>query len=137
MQNTKTEEKQVTPTVGIDTVLGSIMSVVVPGLTYGLMVMASGKPGACAVTHTLKTLGLGNMKAGAVSLVAISKVSDVASHAVVQIPTEASLKQRIYEGEALEDVLSDIDTFPLSATMREKLKKKVIAYASKREEVKA
>ncbi len=109
----------------MDKVVAKVAALGVPGLILVIAVSASGLAGAAALTTALAALGPGGIVGG----IALLGVAGLVSHSIAEFGVDAIfgavVKQLYKNGETKESILAKIDKYPVSKSLKRKLREKL------------
>lgn len=105
----------------MDKVVSKMAALGVPGLILMIAISATGFTGAAAITTALAALGPGGMIGGIVTLGMIGLTSEVISEYGFDAVFTAVVKELYRRGETKESLLSKINKYPVSKTLKQKL----------------
>lgn len=106
----------------MDKVVSKIAALGVPGLMLLVAIEASGFTGAAAITTALCAIGPFGILGGIVTLAFVGLiVESIAEYGFGKILVEV-IKELVKKGETKESILRKIDSYPISKSLKMKLK---------------
>lgn len=106
----------------MDKVVSKIVGLGIPGLILLTAIGATGLTGAAALTTALAAFGPGGMIGGIISLGVIAFLSDAITEYGFNQIFSAVVKELYKRGETKETILIKIDKYPVSKSLKLKLK---------------
>ena len=100
----------------------------VPGLVLLIAVSTSGLAGGAAVVAALAALGPGGMIGGIVTLGVIGLIVHGLAEYGVEALSCAVIRELLKKGETKESILEKISKYPISKSLKRRLKEEVMAY---------
>ena len=112
----------------MEKIVSKLAALGVPGLVLLIAVSTSGLAGGAAIVAALSALGPGGIVGGIVTLGLIGLVA----HGIADYGTEAIscavIKELLKKGESKESILKKISKYPISKSLKARLKEVVEAY---------
>lgn len=109
----------------MDIIISALAAEGVPAWILRMAMKATGLHGGARVTTALSALGPGGMIGGMVSLLAIQAVTFVLTEAVIERIYIRVVRQLCKEGYPSEDIMRTINAYPISGSLKERLKREV------------
>ncbi len=100
----------------------------VPGLVLLIAVSTSGVAGGAAIVAALAALGPGGMVGGIVTLGVIGLIAHGLTEYGVEAISCAVIRELLKKGETRESILKKISKYPISKSLKRRLKEEVTAY---------
>ena len=114
----------------MDIILADLAGWGVPALVLKSVMDASGLRGAAKLTAALSSIGPGGMNGGLVTLPLLGTLCQYTAGLTFVTVCEARAKLLCCIGENEEDVISRIDTWPISTAMKSQLKEHIRCIAT-------
>lgn len=121
------KEKFIPP---LDEIAAKIAGIGVPALILVMAIGATGYVGAAAVTTALAALGPGGMVGGVVTLLASGTIVSAVTKYGIDSVFNAVVKELLKKGETKQDIINKIQKYPISKSLKLKLKEMVENYHS-------
>ena len=109
----------------MDKIVSKIAALGVPGLIFMVAVSATGLAGGAAITAALAALGPGGMIGGIATLGIIGLISEAITEYGFDTIFSAVVNELYKRGETIESLLKKIDKYPVSKSLKSKLKEKL------------
>ena len=109
----------------MDKIVSKIAALGVPGLVLVMAMSATGFAGGAAITTALAALGPGGILGGILFLGVIGLVSQGLTEFGFDAIFTAVLKELYKRGETKESILSKIGNYPISPSLKRKLREEV------------
>lgn len=109
----------------MDKIVSKIAALGVPGLIFMVALSATGLAGGAAITAALAALGPGGMIGGIATLGIIGLISEAITEYGFDTIFSAVVNELYKRGETTESLLKKIDKYPVSKSLKSKLKEKL------------
>lgn len=109
----------------MDKIVSKIAALGVPGLIFMVALSATGLAGGAAITAALAALGPGGMIGGIATLGIIGLISEAITEYGFDTIFSAVVNELYKRGETLESLFKKIDKYPVSKSLKSKLKEKL------------
>ena len=109
----------------MDKIVSKIAALGVPGLIFMVALSATGLTGGAAITAALAALGPGGMIGGIATLGIIGLISEAITEYGFDTIFSAVVNELYKGGETIESLLKKIDKYPVSKSLKSKLKEKL------------
>lgn len=109
----------------MDKIVSKIAALGVPGLIFMVALSATGLAGGAAITAALAALGPGGMIGGIATLGIIGLISEAITEYGFDTIFSAVVNELYKRGETIESLLKKIDKYPVSKSLKSKLKEKL------------
>lgn len=109
----------------MDKAIAKIAALGVPALVLIIAMSATGLAGAAAITASLAALGPFGMLGGVATLGVIGLISHSISEWGVDAIFSGVLQELLKRGESKSSIMNKIDGYPISKSLKRKLKEKV------------
>lgn len=109
----------------MDKIVSKIAALGVPGLIFMVALSATGLTGGAAITAALAALGPGGMIGGIATLGIIGLISEAITEYGFDAIFSAVVNELYKGGETIESLLKKIDKYPVSESLKSKLKEKL------------
>lgn len=109
----------------MDKIVSKIAALGVPGLIFMVALSATGLAGGAAITAALAALGPGGMIGGIAILGIIGLISEAITEYGFDTIFSAVVNELYKRGETIESLLKKIDKYPVSKSLKSKLKEKL------------
>lgn len=106
----------------MEKIAGKIAALGIPGLVLIVVMSATGLAGGAAITTALAALGPFGILGGIATLGVIALVSEAITNYGVDALFIAVVKELYKKGECKESILSKIDKYPISKSLKRKLR---------------
>ncbi len=106
-------------------IISKIAALGVPGLVLVVAISATGLAGGAAIVAALAALGPGGIIGGIVTLGVLGLISHAIADYGLEAIFTAVLKELINRGESKESILKKINSYPISRTLKLKLKENI------------
>ena len=106
-------------------IVSKIAALGVPGLIFMVALSATGLAGGAAITAALAALGPGGMIGGIATLGIIGLISEAITEYGFDTIFSAVVNELYKRGETIESLLKKIDKYPVSKSLKSKLKEKL------------
>lgn len=115
----------------MDKIVSKIAALGVPGLIFMVALSATGLAGGAAITAALAALGPGGMIGGIATLGIIGLISEAITEYGFDTIFSAVVKELYKRGETMDSLFRKIDKYPVSKSLKSKLKEKIRTLNSK------
>ena len=105
----------------MEKLISKLAALGVPGLVLLIAVSTSGYVGAAAIVAALSALGPGGIVGGIATLALIGVITHGISSALV--------KELLKKGESKETILEKIEKYPISKSLKSRLREEVAKYS--------
>ena len=112
----------------MEKIVSKLVGLGVPGLVLLIAVSTSGLAGGAAIVAALAALGPGGMIGGIVTLGVIALVAHGIAEFGVEKISCAVIKGLLNKGETKSSILSKVSKYPISGSLKRRLKEIVEAY---------
>lgn len=109
----------------MDKIVSKIAALGVPGLIFMVALSATGLAGGAAITAALAALGPGGMIGGIATLGIIGLISEAITEYGFDTIFSAVVKELYKRGETKDSLFRKIDKYPVSKSLKSKLKEKI------------
>lgn len=109
----------------MDKIVSKIAALGVPGLIFMVALSATGLTDGAAITAALAALGPGGMIGGIATLGIIGLISEAITEYGFDTIFSAVVNELYKGGETIESLLKKIDKYPVSKSLKSKLKEKL------------
>lgn len=109
----------------MDKIVSKIAALGIPGLIFMVALSATGLAGGAAITAALAALGPGGMIGGIVTLGIIGLISEAITEYGFDTIFSAVVNELYKRGENIDSLLKKIDKYPVSKSLKSKLKEKL------------
>ena len=109
----------------MDKIVSKIAALGIPGLIFMVALSATGLAGGAAITAALAALGPGGMIGGIATLGIIGLISEAITEYGFDTIFSAVVNELYKRGENIDSLLKKIDKYPVSKTLKSKLKEKL------------
>lgn len=109
----------------MDKIVSKIAALGVPGLIFMVALSATGLAGGAAITAALAALGPGGMIGGIATLGIIGLISEAITEYGFDTIFSAVVNELYKRGENIDSLLKKIDKYPVSKSLKSKLKEKL------------
>ena len=109
----------------MEKIIAKVTALGVPGLVLVVAMSATGFTGAAALTAALASLGPGGMIGGIVVLGVVGLVAQGLTEFGFDAIFSGVVKELYKRGETKETILSKIDAYPVSKSLKRKLKEEL------------
>lgn len=109
----------------MEKIVSKIAALGVPGLVLVVAINASGFVGGAAIVTALSALGPGGIIGGIVTLGLISLIAQALTEFGMDAIFSAVVKELIKKGETKESILNKIEKYPVSKSLKRKLREQV------------
>lgn len=109
----------------MDKIVSKIAALGVPGLIFMVALSATGLAGGAAITAALAALGPGGMIGGIATLGIIGLISEAITEYGFDTIFSAVVNELYKRGETIESLLKKNDKYPVSKSLKSKLKEKL------------
>lgn len=109
----------------MERIVSKIAALGVPGLVLVVAINASGYVGGAAIVTALSALGPGGIIGGIVTLGLISLIAQALTEFGMDAIFSAVVKELIKKGETKESILNKIEKYPVSKSLKRKLREQV------------
>ena len=116
----------------MEKLVSKIAALGVPGLVLVMAIHATGLAGGAAIVAALAALGPGGMIGGLVTLGMIGLISQGLSEFGMEAIFSAVVKELVHRGETKEGIFEKIDGYPVSKSLKRKLKEELEVYFNNR-----
>ena len=112
----------------MEKLISKLAALGVPGLVLLIAVSTSGFAGGAAIVAALASLGPGGIVGGIVTLGLIGLIAhDIAEYGAEKIAC-ALIKELLKKGETKESILEKIEKYPISKSLKKRLREIVMSY---------
>ena len=111
--------------IPLDWVASKIAALGVPGLIFVVASGATGLTGAAATTTALAAIGPAGMIGGLISLGIIGIIANTVSKYGLEKVVTAVVRELYKKGETRQSILTKIESYPITNTLRLKLKEEL------------
>ncbi len=109
----------------MDKIVSKIAALGIPGLIFMVALSATGLAGGAAITAALAALGPGGMIGGIATLGIIGLISEAITEYGFDTIFSAVVNELYKRGENIDSLLKKIDKYPVSKSLKSKLKEKL------------
>lgn len=109
----------------MDKIVSKIAALGIPGLIFMVALSATGLAGGAAITAALAALGPGGMIGGITTLGIIGLISEAITEYGFDTIFSAVVNELYKRGENIDSLLKKIDKYPVSKSLKSKLKEKL------------
>jgi len=109
----------------MERIVSKIAALGVPGLVLVVAINASGFVGGAAIVTALSALGPGGIIGGIVTLGLIGLIAQALTEFGMDAIFSAVVKELIKKGETKESILNKIEKYPVSKSLKRKLREQV------------
>lgn len=109
----------------MDIIISAFAAEGIPAWILRMAMKATGLHGGARLTTALSALGPGGMIGGMVSLLAVQAISFFVTEAAIERIYIRVVRQLCKEGYPLEDIMKTINEYPVSGSLKERLKREV------------
>ena len=109
----------------MDKIVSKIATLGIPGLIFMVALSATGLAGGAAITAALAALGPGGMIGGIATLGIIGLISEAITEYGFDTIFSAVVNELYKRGENIDSLLKKIDKYPVSKSLKSKLKEKL------------
>ena len=109
----------------MDKIVSKIAALGVPGLVFMIALSATGLAGGAAITAALAALGPGGMIGGIATLGVIGLISEAIAEYGFDTIFSAVVQELYRRGETINSLFTKIDKYPVSKSLKAKLKEKL------------
>lgn len=109
----------------MEKIVSKIAALGVPGLVLVVAINASGFVGGAAIVTALSALGPGGIIGGIVTLGLIGLIAQALTEFGMDAIFSAVVKELIKKGETKESILNKIEKYPVSKSLKRKLREQV------------
>ncbi|MBE6957562.1 MAG: hypothetical protein E7447_00215 [Ruminococcaceae bacterium] len=112
----------------MEKLISKLAALGVPGLVLLFAVSTSGYVGAAAIVTALSTLGPGGIIGGIATLALIGLIAHGLTEYGVDALSSALVKELLKKGESKQSILEKIEKYPLSKSLKSRLREEVHNY---------
>lgn len=116
----------------MEKLVSKIAALGVPGLVLLMAIHATGLAGGAAIVTALAALGPGGIIGGIATLGMIGLISQGLSEFGMEAIFSAVVKELVYRGETKESIFEKINGYPVSKSLKRKLKEELDFYFKNR-----
>ncbi len=113
----------------MEKIVSKVAALGIPGLVLLIAVSASGYAGAAAIIAALAALGPGGIIGGIIGGIATLGVIGLITHGITEYGVEAIfcavVQELVKKGESKETILAKIDAYPISKSLKSRLREEV------------
>lgn len=109
----------------MDKIVSKIAALGIPGLIFMVALSATGLAGGAAITAALAALGPGGMIGGIATLGIIGLISEAITEYGFDTIFSAVVNELYKRGENIDSLLKKFDKYPVSKSLKSKLKEKL------------
>ena len=113
----------------MEKLISKLAALGVPGLVLLIAVSTSGYVGAAAIVAALSALGPGGIVGGIVTLGLIGLVTHGLAEYGVDVLSSALVKELLKKGESKQSILEKIEKYPISKSLKRRLREEVNNYS--------
>lgn len=108
----------------MNTVVSFIAAEAIPAFVLHIAITASNQKGGARLTKALSSIGPGGMIGGLITLGLIQIFSFISTDKLIEIIFKCGIRQMIKDGASQEEINETINSYKISAGLKERLRKK-------------